>query len=115
MFSQQRKARILFGLSDVILTTLAFGIAYKMRGALHWHFLFYLTREQKALVLGFSLVAWAVIGAWQEVYEKLDAANPRTILRDVVGQCAYGAVVARPTAGFRGDVTDMRPYIFLKE
>jgi exopolysaccharide biosynthesis polyprenyl glycosylphosphotransferase len=92
MFSQQRKARLLFGLSDVILATLAFAIAYETRGALRWHFLFYLTREQKVLVLGFSLFAWTAIGLWLEVYEKLDAANPRTILRDVVRQCAYSAL-----------------------
>jgi hypothetical protein len=92
MFSHQRKARILFGLSDVILTALAFGIAYKTRGALHWHFLFYLTREQKALVLGSSLLDWTAIGLWLEVNEKLDVVNPRIVLRDTVRQCAYGAL-----------------------
>ena len=92
MFSHQRKARVLFGLSDIILATLAFEIAYQTRGALHWHFVFFLTPEQKTLVLGFSLLAWVMIGLWLEVYEKLDAGHPRTILRDSVRQCAYGAL-----------------------
>ena len=92
MFRHQRNARVLFGLSDIIMATLAFGIAYRTRGALHWHFLFYLTREQKALVLGVSLLAWTAVGLWLEVYEKLDAANPRTVLRDTVRQCAYTAL-----------------------
>jgi len=92
MFSHQRKARVLFELSDIILVTLAFEIAYQIRAPLHWHFLFYLTMQQKALVLGFSLFAWVTIGLWLEVYEKLDAGHPRTILRDAVRQCACSAL-----------------------
>ena len=92
MFSHQRKARVLFELSDIILVTLAFEAAYQIRAPLHWHFLFYLTMQQKALVLGFSLFAWVTIGVWLEVYEKLDSGHPRTILRDAVRQCACGAL-----------------------
>jgi exopolysaccharide biosynthesis polyprenyl glycosylphosphotransferase len=92
MFSHQRKARILFALSDITLVTLAFEIAYQIRVPLHWHFLFFLTTQQKALVLGFALLAWITIGLWLEVYEKLDAGNPRTILRDAVRQCASSAL-----------------------
>ena len=35
MFTRPRKARVLFGLSDIILTTLAFEAAYQMRAVLH--------------------------------------------------------------------------------
>jgi exopolysaccharide biosynthesis polyprenyl glycosylphosphotransferase len=95
MFHRQRKARILFALSDIILTTLAFEIAYQLRLALHWPFLFhlfYLTIHQKVLVLGFSAFAWVTIGIWLHVYEKLDAGHPRIILRDTTRQCAYAAL-----------------------
>jgi exopolysaccharide biosynthesis polyprenyl glycosylphosphotransferase len=94
MFSRPRKARVLFGLSDLILATLAFELAYQTRAILHFkpHLLFFLTVQQKALVLGFSLVAWVVIGLWLEVYEKLDSGHPRVILRDSARQCAYGAI-----------------------
>jgi len=92
MFRHQRKARVLFGLSDIILATLAFQLAYNTRAIQHWHFLFYLTVQQKVLVLGFSLFAWVTIGSWLEVYEKLDSGHPRTILRDSARQCAYGAL-----------------------
>lgn len=95
MFRQQRKVRVLFALSEIVLATLAFEIAYHIRVPLHWHFLFYLfylTTQQKALILGFSLLAWVTIALWFEVYEKLDAGNPRTILRDSVRQCACGAL-----------------------
>jgi exopolysaccharide biosynthesis polyprenyl glycosylphosphotransferase len=92
MFSRQRKARILFGLSDVVLVALAFEGAYQTRVPLHLKFVFYLTREQKALLLGFSVFAWVAIAIWWQVYEKLDTAHPRVILRDAARQCAYGAL-----------------------
>jgi hypothetical protein len=92
MFTRLRKARVLFGLSDIILVTLAFQAAYQKRAVLHLHFEFYLTAERKALVLGFALVAWVTIGLWLEIYEKLDSRHPRVILRDTVRQCAYGGL-----------------------
>jgi exopolysaccharide biosynthesis polyprenyl glycosylphosphotransferase len=92
MFSRQRKARILFGLSDIILAALAFEAAYQTRAILHLEHLFFLTVEKKALVLGFTLFAWVLIGLWLEVYEKLDSGHPLVILRDSARQCAYGAI-----------------------
>jgi exopolysaccharide biosynthesis polyprenyl glycosylphosphotransferase len=92
MFSRPRKARVLFGLSDVVLVALAFEAAYQTRVPLHLHFAFYFTVQQKALLLGFSLVAWVVTGLWLEIYEKLDSGHPRIILRDTARQCALGAL-----------------------
>jgi exopolysaccharide biosynthesis polyprenyl glycosylphosphotransferase len=92
MFGRHRKARVLFGLSDVLLATLAFEAAYQTRVLLHLENLFYLTVERKALVLAFALSAWVAIGLWLEVYEKLDIGNPRVILRDAARQCGYGAL-----------------------
>jgi exopolysaccharide biosynthesis polyprenyl glycosylphosphotransferase len=82
----------LFGLSDIILATLAFEAAYQTRAVLHLEHMFYLTVERKALVLGFALVAWVAIGLWLGVYEKLDSGHPRVILRDTARQCAWGAL-----------------------
>jgi exopolysaccharide biosynthesis polyprenyl glycosylphosphotransferase len=92
MFSRPRKARVLFGLSDVILAALAFEGAYQTRLLLHLEHDFSLTVERKALVLGFSLLAWVTIGVWLEIYEKLDSGHPRVILRDTARQCAWGAL-----------------------
>ena len=92
MFGRHRKARVLFGLSDVLLATLAFEAAYQTRVVLHLDRAFYLTVERKALVLAFALAAWVAIGLWLEVYEKLDIGNPRVILRDAARQCGYGAL-----------------------
>jgi exopolysaccharide biosynthesis polyprenyl glycosylphosphotransferase len=93
MFSRQhRKARVLFGLSDVVLTTLAFEAAYLTRSSLDLERLFYLTVPGKALVLGFSLLAWVVVGSWLRVYDKLNAGDPRVVLWDAVRQCFYSGI-----------------------
>ena len=92
MFSRQRKARVLFGLSDIVLAAAGFEAAYQTRSILHLEHAFFLTVDKKALVLGFSLLAWVAIGLWLEVYEKLDSGHPRIILRDSFRQSAYGAI-----------------------
>jgi exopolysaccharide biosynthesis polyprenyl glycosylphosphotransferase len=92
MFSRQRKARVLFGLSDIILTTLAFEAAYRTRAILQLEHNFFLTLERKALVLGVALLGWVLLGIWLEVYDKLDSAHPVVILRDTARQCVYGAL-----------------------
>ena len=92
MFTRPRKARVLFGLSDIILAALAFQAAYLTRAVLHLEHTFYLTVERQALVLGFALVAWVTIGLWLGIYEKLDSGHPRVILRDTARQCASGAL-----------------------
>ena len=92
MFARHRKARVLFGLSDILLAALAFEGAYQTRALLQLEHEFFLTVERKALVLGFSLAAWVAIGLWLEIYEKLDSGHPRVILRDAARQCAYGAL-----------------------
>ncbi|MCU1232755.1 MAG: Undecaprenyl-phosphate galactose phosphotransferase [Candidatus Solibacter sp.] len=92
MFSRRRKARVLFGLSDVILVSAAFEIAYQTRVLLHLERAFYLMPERKAFVLAVALAAWVSIGLWLEIYEKLDTLHPRMVLRDAAKQCAYGAL-----------------------
>ena len=92
MFTRPRKARVLFGLSDIILGALAFQAAYQTRAVLHLEHNFYLSVERQALVLGFALVAWVTIGLWLGIYEKLQSGHLRVILRDTARQCAYGAL-----------------------
>jgi len=92
MFSRPRKARVLFGISDILLVSLAFLLAYQTRSFLHLEHLFFLTPEHQALILGAALLAWVAIAWWLEIYEKLDSAHPRIVLRDAAKQCAYGAL-----------------------
>src|SRR6266542_2885845 len=93
MFSRQhRKARILFAVSDVLLTTLAFEAAYRTRVLLPLEHVFYIVAPLKALVLGCALFLWVLAGVWLKVYEKLDSSDPRVILRDSFQQSAYSAL-----------------------
>ncbi len=93
MFSRQRRqARFIFGFSDILLIAVAFYGAYQTRSLLHLDRAFYLIPPVQALMLGFSMVAWPLGGLWLGVYERLDAGDPRVILRDSFRQCAYAAV-----------------------
>ena len=92
MFARQRKARVLFGLSDIVLAAVGFEAAYRTRSFLRLENLFFLTPQQKVLVLGSALVALVAVARWLEIYEKLDSAHPRIILRDTFRQVAYSAL-----------------------
>lgn len=91
MFSgHHRKVTLLFGLSDVVLTALAFGLAYHSRLWLPLERVFYLAPPVRVLLLGFSALAWLVIGRSLDVYTRLDAGNPRTIVRESLRQSLLG-------------------------
>jgi exopolysaccharide biosynthesis polyprenyl glycosylphosphotransferase len=92
MFGRRRKARVLFGLSDIFVVTVAFEAAYLTRLLWRLDRAFYMTVERRVLVLGFSLVAWVAIAGWLEMYETLESGHPRAILRDTARQCAGGAL-----------------------
>ena len=94
MFSRHhRKARFLFALSDVLLTALAFEAAYQTRLLLPFEREFYIIVPTKALLLGCSVLAWVVLGYWLEIYDRLDSAHPRVIVRDTFRQCALGFII----------------------
>ena len=97
MFSRQyRKVKVIFGLSDLLLTSLAFVGAYQTRFLLNstglFHWVFYIDFPYAPLLLMLSAVCWVALGYWLNVYDKLDSARPRTVLRDTFRQCALGAV-----------------------
>jgi len=92
-----RKARALFALSDIVLVALAFQSAYQMRLLLpllskQFRNDFEIPPPTIALMLGASAVAWVAIAFWYEIYDRLDAAHPRVVLRDTFKQCALGGV-----------------------
>jgi exopolysaccharide biosynthesis polyprenyl glycosylphosphotransferase len=91
-----RKVRLFFGFSDILLTALAFWISYSIRaflGAQLFRFdnEYFLTRPVQALVLGASIIACVLPALWWEIYDRIDAAHPRVILRDAFRQCLVGA------------------------
>jgi exopolysaccharide biosynthesis polyprenyl glycosylphosphotransferase len=87
-----RKARLLFGLSDVLLTAVAFEAAYQTRLLLPIDRTFFLTVPVKALLLGASIITFVLIGYWLELYDRLDSAHPRVILRDSFRQVVLSAI-----------------------
>ena len=92
-----RKVRLFFGLSDIVLTALAFAIAYWTRTALNERDFafendFFLTAPVVVLLLGWSMLVWVALGAWWEIYDRIDGAHPRVILRDTFRQCVFGSV-----------------------
>jgi exopolysaccharide biosynthesis polyprenyl glycosylphosphotransferase len=107
-----RKARVLFGLSDIALTVLGFWAAYQTRVWLRLDHVFFLQPPTQALLLGFSMLAWLLIGLWLQVYDRLDSGAPRVILRDTFRQCLYGAIcLVLFEFALRLDLS--RPFLFL--
>ena len=91
MFSRHhRKLRVLFGLSDVLLTALAFEAAYQTRLHLSLDKEFALDPPFRIVLLGAAVLVYLGLGTWLEVYDRLDAGNPRVILRETFRQCLLG-------------------------
>jgi exopolysaccharide biosynthesis polyprenyl glycosylphosphotransferase len=113
----RRKVRILFSALDMILLALAFQLAYWTRGRLELKHAFYIESHIVALLLGWSMLVWVALGFWWEIYDRIDAAHPRVILRDAFRQCLLGSAsvvlfeyllrldLSRPFLGFFGGFT----------
>ena len=86
-----RKVKAIFGLTDLLLTSLAFFAAYRdpHPPAISRRFSISIFRLT-ALLLVLSALCWVAIGYWFNIYEKLDSAHPRVVLRDTFRQCALG-------------------------
>ena len=93
MYSRHnRKARVLFALSDVLLTALAFEAAYLTRSILPLTHDFFLTAPLKTLLFGVAAISSVVFCLWVQIYDRLDGANPYVILRETLKQTVFGAV-----------------------
>ena len=88
-----RKARVLFGLSDILLIGVAFQLAYATRARLELEHFFYLTPPVQTLLMGWSMLTWVGLGFWWELYDRIDAAHPRVILRDAFRQSLMGTAL----------------------
>jgi exopolysaccharide biosynthesis polyprenyl glycosylphosphotransferase len=109
-----RKVKALFGLADVILTTLAFCAAYQTRVWLQFRFehRFHLGFPITAMLLLYSVGCYIAIGYWLDIYERLDSAHTRVVLRDTFRQCALGAIcLVTGEFFFRLDLS--RPFVAL--
>jgi exopolysaccharide biosynthesis polyprenyl glycosylphosphotransferase len=89
---RQHKTKLLFGLSDVFLTAIAFELAYSIRQYLHLDLTFFLEPGVKNLLLGFCVLTSVATGYWLNVYGKLDGACISVIVRDTSRQAGYVAL-----------------------
>ncbi len=87
-----RKVKAIFGATDLLLISIAFLAAYQTRLFLPLEKNFYLDFRVAALLLALSAASSVAVGYWLEVYERLDSAHPRVVLRDTFRQCALGAI-----------------------
>jgi exopolysaccharide biosynthesis polyprenyl glycosylphosphotransferase len=116
----RRKTRVLFGVCDALLTLLAFFLAYQTRLALNEETLLFLNFErtfaipatETILLIGFSALAWILIGLWLKLYDGLERAHPLTILNVTVHQCAWGGV-ALVLFQYALRLELSRPFLFL--
>ncbi len=93
MYSRHyRRVKVLFGLADVFLTALAFAAAYQTRLRLPLEHEFYIEFHVAILLLLLSGVSYVAIGYWFNVYERLDSAHTRVVLRDTFRQCGLGTI-----------------------
>jgi exopolysaccharide biosynthesis polyprenyl glycosylphosphotransferase len=87
----RRKVRIFFSALDMILLALAFQLAYWTRARLELKHLFFIEPHTRALLLVWSMVIWVGLGYWWEIYDRIDGAHPKVILRDAFRQCLLGS------------------------
>jgi len=87
-----RKARVLFALSDVLLTALAFEAAYLTRSLLPLTHEFFLAASLKVLLFGVAAISSVVFCLWVQVYDRLDGANRYVIFRETAKQAVFGVM-----------------------
>ena len=87
-----RKARVLFALSDVLLTALAFEAAYLTRSLLPLTHDFFLSAALKVLLFGVAAVSSVIFCLWVQVYDRLDGANRYIIFRETTKQALFTIV-----------------------
>jgi len=54
---------------------------------------FYLRPPETAVLLGWSMLVWVGLAYWWELYDRIDSADPRTLLRDAFRQCLVGSIL----------------------
>ena len=84
---------MLFSATDVFLLALAFFLAYLVRSHLELEHNFFIEPPRMALLLGWAMLMWVALGYWFEIYDRIDAAQPRVILRDAFRQSLLGSAL----------------------
>ena len=77
----------------MVLLALAFRIAYWTRAQMGLTHEFFIRPPEIAVLLGFAGLVWVGLGYWWEIYDRIDSADPRTLLRDAFRQCLVGSIL----------------------
>jgi exopolysaccharide biosynthesis polyprenyl glycosylphosphotransferase len=91
VFRGHRQARFLFASADILVLALAFQVAYWTRTRLELAHDFFLAPAVVAVLLGWSMLVWVGLGYWWDIYDRIDTAHPRILLRDTFRQCLLGS------------------------
>lgn len=83
---RHRKARVLYGLADILILLVAFAAAYQTRLRLPVGHNFAIALSAQALIMGFAATVQVFLGLTQEVYESLEAASPLEATRRTLKQ-----------------------------
>jgi len=75
------------------LIALAFRLSYWARSQLELEHNFFIRGPEVAVLLGWAMLVWVGFGYWWEIYDRIEAADPRTILRDAFRQCLLGSAL----------------------
>ena len=92
MLPGHRKAKFFLGLFDILITALAFESAYYTRIHINFDNDFFLSPAIHFLLFGWSVLVWAAIGYWGNIYERLRTASARSIIQYTTQQCLVGTI-----------------------
>lgn len=110
--ANHRRVRLFYGAADSILVAIGFQLAYWARQNLNLENEFEISRSIKISLVLWSMLAWVAVAAWFEIYDRIEGAHPRVILRDVFRQCLAGGV-ALILFEFLGRLDLSRPFVAL--
>lgn len=77
----------------MVLLGVAFRIAYWTRAQMGLTHEFFIRPLEIAVLLGWAALVWVGLGYWWEIYDRIDSADPRTLLRDAFRQCLVGSIL----------------------
>jgi hypothetical protein len=77
----------------MVLLALAFWLAYLARARMELTHEFFIRPPEIAVLLGWAMVVWVGLGYWWELYDGIDSADPRALLRGAFRQCLVGSIL----------------------
>ena len=77
----------------MVLLALAFRLAYWIRARMELTHEFFIRPPEIVVLLGWAMLVWVGLAYWWELYDRIDSADPRALLRDAFSQCLVGSIL----------------------